>query len=92
MNKDDMTWMEYAACRKYDAVNANWYADPATPEQRLAINICFSVCPVKSQCLSHAILTEERHGVWGGLTVKQRQILARQKGQLRFAELALRNY
>lgn len=89
---DDMTWMKDAACRTYDAVGADWYADPGVPQQRLAISICLNVCPVRSECLNHAIAAEERHGVWGGLTAKQRQVFARQKGQLRLSELALPNY
>lgn len=92
MELDELTWMDSSACKTYNAIGADWYADPATPEQKLAISICHSVCPVKEQCLAYAVDTEERHGVWGGYTVKQRQVLARKKGQFRFAELALRNY
>lgn len=91
MADDDMTWTQQAACRRCSIPQADWYAEPGTLEQRYAISVCFRVCPVRSQCLDHAIATEERHGVWGGLTVKQRQVVARGKGQFQFAELTLRN-
>jgi WhiB family redox-sensing transcriptional regulator len=91
MKLGEPTWMELSACKTYSAVNADWYADPGVPEQKLAISICQGVCQVREQCLDYAIATEERHGVWGGYTVSQRQVLARKKGQLRFSELALRD-
>lgn len=91
MADNNMTWVRQAACRSCSTPKADWYAEPGTPEQRCAINICFGVCPVRSQCLDYAIATEERHGVWGGLTAKQRQVLAMQKGQFQLAELTLRN-
>lgn len=91
MADNDLTWMKRAACRTSTILGADWYADPNTLEQQLAIRVCFNVCPVRSRCLDHAVATEERFGVWGGLNINQRQALARQKGQLQFAELTLRN-
>jgi WhiB family redox-sensing transcriptional regulator len=29
-------------------------------------------CPVRAQCLDHALSTGERHGVWGGLSADER--------------------
>lgn len=36
-------------------------------------------CPVRRQCLEHAIATEEQHGIWGGLTTKERRQLIRDR-------------
>ena len=40
------------------------YADPAR-------RVCAG-CPVKQQCLSYAFETDQRDGIWGGLTPAQR--------------------
>lgn len=32
-------------------------------------------CPVRRHCLAQALITNQRHGMWGGLTDKQRQDL-----------------
>ena len=32
-------------------------------------------CPVRTDCLDHAVRSGERHGVWGGLTDVERQHL-----------------
>jgi WhiB family redox-sensing transcriptional regulator len=30
-------------------------------------------CPVRAECLDHAVRSGERHGVWGGLTSDERR-------------------
>jgi WhiB family redox-sensing transcriptional regulator len=44
-----------------------------------AIAIC-NTCPVKQQCLDHALSVPEVYGVWGGMTEEQRHLLARRLG------------
>ena len=29
-------------------------------------------CPVKAECLNFALVNNEQHGIWGGLTVRER--------------------
>lgn len=41
-----------------------------------AIAVCLR-CPVKAQCLQHALATPERYGVWGGTTATARQEMLR---------------
>ena len=43
-----------------------------------AKSIC-AVCPVRVQCLQHAIDTDERHGIWGGMTPDERRQEARRR-------------
>lgn len=90
MKHDDMTWLEDSACKTAVASEADWYGDPMSRQQKLAISICNGICPVAKECLSYALRSDEIYGVWGGLTSKQRQTLVRKKGQLRKSELALR--
>jgi WhiB family redox-sensing transcriptional regulator len=44
-----------------------------------AIAIC-NTCPVKQQCLDHALSVPEVYGVWGGMTEEQRHLLAKRLG------------
>jgi WhiB family redox-sensing transcriptional regulator len=36
-----------------------------------------SQCPVRLECLNLALANNEQHGIWGGLSVKERQRLRR---------------
>lgn len=36
-------------------------------------------CPVKAECLQEALDREEQHGIWGGMTTKERQALMKQR-------------
>ena len=44
-----------------------------------AIAIC-NTCPVKQQCLDHALNVPEVYGVWGGMTEEQRHTLSKRLG------------
>ena len=33
------------------------------------------MCPVKTQCLEYAIVNDEQHGIWGGLSTQDRKKL-----------------
>ncbi len=48
--------------------------DLRTPEARAARRNCFS-CPVRTRCLSAALLYGEEYGIWGGLDPEQRLVL-----------------
>jgi WhiB family transcriptional regulator, redox-sensing transcriptional regulator len=50
-----------------------WYPDQGQ-SGRTAVRICVR-CPLIRPCLRQALVTEEEHGVWGGLTAPQRQSL-----------------
>lgn len=66
--KDDMEWRRYANCLT---------ADPEAffPEKgqnaREAKKTCAS-CLVQSQCLDYALHNDEKYGIWGGMTEKER--------------------
>ena len=62
-------WFADAACKGVDP--ALFFPDEALGEERdhyfvQAKRVCLT-CPVRLQCLEHALATGERHGVWGGM-------------------------
>ena len=66
-------WMLQARCLD---------ADPEAffPEKggstREAKRIC-AICPVQQDCLSHALENDERFGIWGGMSERERRRLRR---------------
>jgi WhiB family transcriptional regulator, redox-sensing transcriptional regulator len=56
-----------------------WFPDTSgaqTAEVRLAKQICLK-CPIRQRCLDYALTNNERYGVWGGLTERERGSLLR---------------
>lgn len=72
----DWEWQHDAACRGAD-VSTFYHPDNergvsrARREMR-AKAIC-SNCPVRAMCLGWALKTREPYGVWGGLSVEERE-------------------
>ncbi len=72
-------WRDHALCRGVDPSvfhpadeeENEFSADPAKA-------ICFR-CPVREACLEHAVAVREKHGVWGGLTARERRRLIRRR-------------
>lgn len=62
-------WMSAALCAQTDA--ETFYPEKGQSTQA-AKKICAS-CPVKVQCLEYAIVHDERFGVWGGLSERERR-------------------
>lgn len=83
--EEDTGWQQDAACRGADA--NLFFAPPhqETKEERQgresqAKAIC-ARCPVRRQCLDHALATREPYGVWGGLNeIERRELLQRRAG------------
>jgi WhiB family transcriptional regulator, redox-sensing transcriptional regulator len=69
------TWQEQAACRDADA-DLFFAADEA--RRREALTLC-AACPVRVECLEHAIVHRETYGVWGGTDEHERKRLVRQR-------------
>lgn len=67
-------WHHRAACAGYEP--ELWWADTDSPRaQAAAVDIC-RACPVRQECLRHALALPEREGIWGGLLPYQRKRLA----------------
>lgn len=69
--RDD--WATSAACAPYDP-ELWWIEDPRDPGRQMALDIC-GECPVKRDCLQHALSAPEREGIWGGMIASQRNAL-----------------
>jgi WhiB family redox-sensing transcriptional regulator len=68
---DDETWQEQALCAQTDP-------EAFFPEKggstREAKRIC-SGCEVRTECLEYALQQDERFGIWGGLSERERRKL-----------------
>ncbi len=73
MNIEDLPWATEAKCLE---------AEPETffPEKggstREAKRIC-ATCPVRTECLDYALANDERFGIWGGMSERERRKLKR---------------
>jgi WhiB family redox-sensing transcriptional regulator len=66
-------WQERASCRSADP--ELWFPEPWEGD-RAAKLIC-GWCPVRAECLTVAMETNEQYGVWGGLSPNERRRLIR---------------
>ncbi|GGJ63824.1 WhiB family transcriptional regulator [Streptomyces brasiliensis] len=70
-NKD---WVEDAACR--DADPDALFVEGA--EQNRAKALCAG-CAVRTECLAYALDHRIEHGIWGGMTERERRALLRRR-------------
>ncbi len=69
----ELSWQERALCAQTDP-------EAFFPEKggstRDAKRVCLS-CDVRSECLEYALAHDERFGIWGGLSERERRRLKR---------------
>jgi WhiB family redox-sensing transcriptional regulator len=72
------TWESQAACLDSDPelFFPIGPAGPALLQVAQAKTIC-ARCPVRCDCLQFALATHQVHGVWGGTSEEERQLLRR---------------
>ncbi|MGI8663089.1 MAG: WhiB family transcriptional regulator [Acidimicrobiales bacterium] len=70
-------WQSLAACTGADPD----LFFPDRGELALAAKVVCAVCPVREQCLAHALVFHEDHGVWGGTTPTERRRLRRPRAR-----------
>jgi WhiB family redox-sensing transcriptional regulator len=68
-------WTERANCATTDPAI---FFPPKGGRVRAARKVCAS-CPVVAQCLEFALEIDDRHGIYGGLTVEQREQVRRKR-------------
>jgi WhiB family redox-sensing transcriptional regulator len=68
---DPKPWMLRALCARTDP-------DTFFPDMGQSVEpakrVCMG-CEVRGECLEYALINHERHGVWGGLSERQRRKL-----------------
>ena len=66
-------WRLDAACRGLDPLVFH----PSEGDEGLEAKAVCAECPVRQDCLDHALAVREKDGVWGGLTAIERRRLLR---------------
>lgn len=69
VDTDLSTWAAHGACTGADP--ELFFPEPGD-DAREARSLC-RVCPVRTDCLAHALATNQRFGIWGGRSASQRQ-------------------
>lgn len=72
-------WMELAECR---GVDTELFYPQRGESSGPALMVC-SACPVRAECLNHALATGEKHGIWGGRTERGRRKVRRARAEQR---------
>ena len=71
------SWYDLAACK---GMGHLMFPERGNAQQAYtAIAIC-ETCPVTAECLASALETEERFGIWGGLTERRRREIRNPRG------------
>lgn len=73
----DLSWMARGSCVEM-APSAFFPSDGAGVET--ARKIC-ATCPVREQCLEHALVNRIDHGVWGGCSERERRRILKRRRQ-----------
>jgi WhiB family redox-sensing transcriptional regulator len=80
---DQWSWQFEGACNGADPesffLEPNQRGDSKRNKEKNAIALC-NTCPVKKQCLDHALSVPEVYGVWGGMNEESRAQLATSLG------------
>lgn len=71
---DPSTWGEWAQCRSADP--ETFFPDKGGSTHE-AKRLC-AKCPIQRICLLYAVEHEERFGVWGGFSERERRAMAEQ--------------
>ncbi|MFB7336908.1 WhiB family transcriptional regulator [Streptomyces adustus] len=74
MTTSEDDWTARAVCRTADPDEL--FVEGAA--QNRAKAVC-SACPVRTECLAHALDHRIEHGVWGGMTERERRSLLRRR-------------
>lgn len=70
---DPEPWMTRGACRGDDP--DKWYPTNSNPEDVSPAVIVCRRCPVRKECTTYALVNDEKYGIWGGLTLSERDSL-----------------
>lgn len=69
----EMGWADWGLCAQTDPES---FFPEKGGSSRLAKRVCAG-CPVADECLAYALEHDERWGIWGGTSERQRRTLKR---------------
>jgi WhiB family transcriptional regulator, redox-sensing transcriptional regulator len=70
-------WFDDALCRGVGAE----FMFPTRGDRTEHIKAVCEACPVRSECLEHALATGEKFGIWGGHSERERRLMRRARRQ-----------
>lgn len=71
-----MSWQDRALCAQCDP--DSFFPELGQPNQIHHAKMICRRCPVRAQCLDDALENNERFGIWGGMTVPERERLQKE--------------
>jgi WhiB family redox-sensing transcriptional regulator len=72
---EDLTWQDLALCAEVDG---EIFFPEKGGSTREAKRVCRS-CEVRASCLEYALDTDQRFGIWGGMSERERRRLKREQ-------------
>jgi hypothetical protein len=78
-------WQEDSACKGVEDPSIFFPSPGDTEALRAAKGICAG-CPVLFPCLEYALANNERYGIWGGKSTRERLLILRAKRMLEEGE------
>ena len=75
-------WQYLGACRGTDPetfFSPDAERGPSRRAREAAAKALCAVCPVVRECLEHALAVREPYGVWGGLSINEREHLLQER-------------
>lgn len=64
-------WHKWSRCRGL-GTDLFFPGENSEGDNEVAKALC-AQCPVVKECLRHALINHEQHGIWGGLTLAERR-------------------
>ena len=99
---NDRLWLDDAACLDAELEPLDPFFPPRDKDLYRGLadkakTFCFGgkgkpACPVRQRCLWQAINTEEQHGIWGGMSHRERNALVRKWQRNHKHEMTLKEY
>ncbi len=71
---DEFDWRSLGECRNHDP---ELFFSGSHPHGDAAAKLVCQSCPVRTECLTYAVVTAQRYGVWGGVGADERALLRR---------------
>ena len=82
--EDEPLWYPQSKCRGVSDAHLYFYSEDKNGGVTKAKKICWGLdgkgeCPVRRLCLSYALFNDEKFGVWGGTSERERRRIKRRR-------------